>query len=218
MKAVFVHRYGEPEVLTYQEAPDPTPGPDEVLIRTAIASVNFADIKARRGTDSVTTQLPLIPGHEVVGTIEAVGDKVHTLRMGQRVVAVISSGAYAELVAAPAAFTFSLPETLASEAAAGLVVLKAVSLLPRRWAERYYNLKRWTIMPSGGHFAPMEEPQRLVEDLRAFFRPCVSKGANGLKQFSLCATDERRNLWQDESMGRLPWSLAEAQASAAQPR
>src|SRR5438093_3781252 len=123
MKAVFVHRYGEPEVLTYQEAPDPTPGPDEVLIRTAIASVNFADIKARRGTDSVTTQLPLIPGHEVVGTIEAVGDKVHTLRMGQRVVAVISSGAYAELVAAPAAFTFSLPETLASEAAAGLVVL-----------------------------------------------------------------------------------------------
>jgi len=171
MKAVFVHRYGEPEVLTYQEAPDPTPGPDEVLIRTAIASVNFADIKARRGTDSVTTQLPLIPGHEVVGTIEAVGDKVHTLRMGQRVVAVISSGAYAELVAAPAAFTFSLPETLASEAAAGLVVLKEVILLPRRWAERYYNLKRWTIMPSGGHFAPMEEPQRLVEDLRAFFRP-----------------------------------------------
>ena len=40
----------------------------------------------------------------------------------------------------------------------------------RRWAERYYNLKRWTVMPSGGHFAPMEEPQRLVEDIRTFFR------------------------------------------------
>ena len=51
------------------------------------------------------------------------------------------------------------------------VFLKEVMLMPRKWAERYYNLKRWTIMPSGGHFAPMEEPERLVEDIRAFFRP-----------------------------------------------
>ena len=50
------------------------------------------------------------------------------------------------------------------------VFLKEVMLMPRRWAERYYNLKRWTVMPSGGHFAPMEEPARLVEDIRAFFR------------------------------------------------
>jgi pimeloyl-ACP methyl ester carboxylesterase len=51
------------------------------------------------------------------------------------------------------------------------VFLKEVILMPRRWAEKYYNLQRWTVMPSGGHFAPMEEPQRLVEDVRAFFRP-----------------------------------------------
>jgi len=50
------------------------------------------------------------------------------------------------------------------------VFLKEVMLMPRKWTERYYNLKRWTVMPSGGHFAPMEEPQRLVEDIRAFFR------------------------------------------------
>jgi len=48
--------------------------------------------------------------------------------------------------------------------------LKEVALLPRRWAERYYNLKSWTVMPSGGHFAPMEEPELLVKDIRAFFR------------------------------------------------
>lgn len=51
------------------------------------------------------------------------------------------------------------------------VFLKEVMLMPRRWAERYYNLQRWTVMPSGGHFAPMEEPLALVEDIRAFFRP-----------------------------------------------
>ena len=51
------------------------------------------------------------------------------------------------------------------------IFLKEVFLMPHKWAERYYNLKRWTVMPSGGHFAPMEEPQRLIEDIRAFFRP-----------------------------------------------
>jgi len=50
------------------------------------------------------------------------------------------------------------------------VFLKEVALQPRRWAERYYNLKRWSVFPSGGHFAPMEEAQVLTEDLRTFFR------------------------------------------------
>jgi pimeloyl-ACP methyl ester carboxylesterase len=45
-----------------------------------------------------------------------------------------------------------------------------VMLLPRRWAERNHNLRRWTPMPSGGHFGPMEEPEALVADIRAFFR------------------------------------------------
>jgi len=47
---------------------------------------------------------------------------------------------------------------------------REVVLMPRRWVERNYNLQRWTLFPSGGHFAPMEEPERLVEDIRAFFR------------------------------------------------
>jgi len=43
-------------------------------------------------------------------------------------------------------------------------------MLPRSWAARYYNLKHWTEMKSGGHFAPMEEPAALIEDIRAFYR------------------------------------------------
>jgi pimeloyl-ACP methyl ester carboxylesterase len=42
---------------------------------------------------------------------------------------------------------------------------------PREWVERVYDVRRWTVMPSGGHFAAMEEPERLAEDIRAFFRP-----------------------------------------------
>ena len=57
------------------------------------------------------------------------------------------------------------------EAPTGMAVfVNEVVLMPRKWAERYYNLKRWTVMPSGGHFGAMEEPERLVEDIRAFFR------------------------------------------------
>jgi pimeloyl-ACP methyl ester carboxylesterase len=48
---------------------------------------------------------------------------------------------------------------------------KDISQPPREWAERFFNVQRWTEMPSGGHFAAMEEPERLVEDIRAFFRP-----------------------------------------------
>ncbi len=46
-----------------------------------------------------------------------------------------------------------------------------VTLRPRRWAARYFNVQRWNVVPRGGHFAPMESPERLVEDLREFFRP-----------------------------------------------
>lgn len=61
------------------------------------------------------------------------------------------------------------------EAPTGIAIFpKDVILMPRRWAERHYDLRRWTVMPAGGHFAPMEEPERLVEDIRAFFRPLRS--------------------------------------------
>ena len=52
-----------------------------------------------------------------------------------------------------------------------------VLVMPRRWIERYYNLQRLTDMPRGGHFAPMEEPALLVEDIRAFFRPLRAAGS-----------------------------------------
>jgi pimeloyl-ACP methyl ester carboxylesterase len=51
-----------------------------------------------------------------------------------------------------------------------LLFEKDIVKLPHRWAEEYYNLKRWNVAPVGGHFVPMEEPEILVDDLRAFYR------------------------------------------------
>jgi hypothetical protein len=48
---------------------------------------------------------------------------------------------------------------------------KDISTPPREWAERFYNVQRWTEMLRGGHFAALEEPALLAEDIRAFFRP-----------------------------------------------
>ncbi|GGA37525.1 epoxide hydrolase family protein [Sphingomonas psychrolutea] len=58
------------------------------------------------------------------------------------------------------------------EAPTGILQFEGdIWLQPRKWAERYYNLKRWNVVEKGGHFAPMEAPDILVDDLRAFFRP-----------------------------------------------
>jgi pimeloyl-ACP methyl ester carboxylesterase len=48
---------------------------------------------------------------------------------------------------------------------------KDISNPPHEWAARFFNAQRWTEMPRGGHFAALEEPQRLAEDIKAFFRP-----------------------------------------------
>jgi pimeloyl-ACP methyl ester carboxylesterase len=76
---------------------------------------------------------------------------------------------YAEAVRYPwQASHDGLPVVRAPTAA--LVFPKEVLLMPQGWVARYFNLKRWTVAPRGGHFAPMEQPGMLVEDLRAFFR------------------------------------------------
>jgi len=54
---------------------------------------------------------------------------------------------------------------------------KDISQPPREWAERFFNVQRWTQMHRGGHFAAMEEPELLVDDIRAFFRPLRSEAA-----------------------------------------
>lgn len=67
---------------------------------------------------------------------------------------------------------WNLQEGERIQAACGIAVFPGeISIPVREWAERSYNVQQWTVMPSGGHFAALEEPDRLVEDIRNFFRP-----------------------------------------------
>jgi NADPH:quinone reductase-like Zn-dependent oxidoreductase len=99
MKAVRIHQYGDADVLVYEDAPRPQPGPREVLLRVMAAGVNPVDWKMREGQFKSFQTLPLILGIDVSGMVEAVGAEVTTLEVGQAVYGTLKpeiSGAYAE--------------------------------------------------------------------------------------------------------------------------
>src|SRR5437879_5516307 len=86
MKAVRIHAFGGPEVVTYEEDPKPAPREHEVLFKVTSTCVNYADVQWRLG-NYVDRTLPATLGREAAGIIEAVGAGVTTLQVGQPIMA-----------------------------------------------------------------------------------------------------------------------------------
>ena len=122
MRAVVCREWGSPEGLVVDEVPEPVPGANEVLIRVRACGVNFADALIVQGRYQEKPSLPFTPGLEVAGEIVAMGKDVTGLATGQRVASLCATGGYAELVAAPAAVTVTIPESMPYETAAGFAV------------------------------------------------------------------------------------------------
>jgi NADPH2:quinone reductase len=120
MYAIEVAETGGPEVLRHVELPPPTPGPGQVLIKAEAIGVNFIDTYFRSGL--YPRELPFVVGTEVCGTIEAVGEDVAALGVGDRVVTDKAFGAYAEYSLAPADFVVYVPESVPSEVAASALL------------------------------------------------------------------------------------------------
>jgi NADPH:quinone reductase len=120
MHAIEVAEHGGPEVLRYVEAPQPSPGPGQVLIKAEAIGVNYIDTYFRSG--AYPRDVPFILGQEVCGTVAAVGDDVAALEVGDRVVTVATSGAYAEYSIAPADFVAYVPDGVASDVAASALL------------------------------------------------------------------------------------------------
>ena len=117
MKAIVIREYGGPEVLAYEDAPEPTPGDGEIAIDQTMIGVNFADVMMRQGKYFIKPELPAVPGFEGAGTVTAVGEGVEDISVGRRVAYVMSLGAYAEKNVIPAANAVSLPEAISDEVA-----------------------------------------------------------------------------------------------------
>jgi NADPH2:quinone reductase len=118
VRAVQIDEFGGPEVLEVVELPTPEPGEGEVLIEVTRAGLNFGDTHQRENSYLAKFELPLVLGGEVAGTVARGGG----FAPGQRVVAMLRSGGYAEHAIAPAATTFAIPDGLDEGAALALLV------------------------------------------------------------------------------------------------
>ncbi|MFQ3620833.1 MAG: NADPH:quinone reductase, partial [Spirochaetales bacterium] len=121
MKAIRVHQFGGPEVLTLEEIPAPKPGPGEVLVAVKAIGVNPIETYIRSGTYALKPSLPYIPGWECAGVVEAVGEGVQTVRIGDRVyTSGTLSGVYAEKTLCAEKEVHPLPEKLSFEQGAAV--------------------------------------------------------------------------------------------------
>lgn len=121
MKAIQIAASGGPEVLDYVDAPTPSPGDGEVLVRARTIGVGKPDVLFRTGAYRWRPPLPAIPGAEMAGTVEALGRGVTGLRIGARVLVYrFVGGCYAEKVVAAASEVTALPDTVDSDDAVSI--------------------------------------------------------------------------------------------------
>jgi NADPH:quinone reductase len=126
MRAIRLHEFGPPENLRHEEVADPQPGPGQVRIAVAAAGVHLIDTKIRAGVRMGPMRLPAlpdIPGREVAGTVDAVGDGVDQAWLGRRVVAHLgpASRGYAELAVREVEHLHALPDGMPDAVAVALI-------------------------------------------------------------------------------------------------
>jgi NADPH2:quinone reductase len=133
MRIVRHYEHGAPSVLRVEEVERPQPGPGEVLIRSEAIGVTFAEVQRRQGIRiGGHADLPGSPGGDVAGTVEALGDGVTNLAIGDRIVADVHHGAYADYAVADAKWAIPIPASLdAAEA----------TLLPSPAQTAYHAIK-----------------------------------------------------------------------------
>lgn len=121
MRAIVVTKPGGPEVLELREVPDPSPAPGQARVRVRACGVNRADLLQRLGGYPAPADAPPdVPGLEIAGEVDAVGEGTRDVAIGDRVFAVVSGGAYAERVVVHARTLARLPEGLSFTDAASL--------------------------------------------------------------------------------------------------
>jgi len=127
MRAVRCHAWGQPETLSVETLPLPTPAAGEVLLRVHAAGVNFPDTLIIQGKYQFKPELPFTPGSEVAGEVLETGEGVQNVRVGDRVIAFLSTGGYATHAVAQATQVMPLPEGMDYEAAAAFTLASGTS-------------------------------------------------------------------------------------------
>ena len=120
MKAAVYDRTGGPEVLRYDDVPDPTVRRGGLLVKVEAVGIQGGDLLHRQGGELLST--PHIVGYQAAGTVLEVGEGVELFTPGQRVVVTMGNGSHAELVSVPAGSAWAIPDGLSTEEAAGVPI------------------------------------------------------------------------------------------------
>jgi NADPH:quinone reductase len=122
MKALLSHSPGPPETLHVENVPNPKPGRGEVLLAVKACSVNYPDLLIIQDLYQFKPTRPFSPGSEVCGVVEALGDGVDSVKIGERVIAMTGWGGMAEKLVAPADRCFPIPDTMPTDDAAAFIL------------------------------------------------------------------------------------------------
>jgi NADPH2:quinone reductase len=128
MRVAQFSEFGGPQALRLEEVAEPSPGPGEVVIKVTAVGLNFFDTLVLRDKYQVSPTLPFSPGAEVAGPIEAVGEGVTDLHVGQRVVAFVGGNGCRERIAIKAKSAIPIPEGVSDDVAAGIVITYGTAL------------------------------------------------------------------------------------------
>jgi NADPH2:quinone reductase len=127
MKAVLCKSWGLPETLVVEELPDVVPGPGQVAIDIQAAGVNFPDVLIIQNKYQAKPELPFTPGSELAGVVRAVGDGVTHFKAGDKVLAFVNHGAFAQQIAVPTHMLMPMPPGLDFDTAAAVTLTYGTS-------------------------------------------------------------------------------------------
>ena len=127
MKAVLCENWGLPDTLVIAELPDVVPGPGQVAIDVKAAGVNFPDVLIIQNKYQFKPELPFTPGSELSGVVRAIGEGVINTKIGDKVIAFIGHGAFAQQVLAPANAIIPMPPGMDFDTAAAITLTYGTS-------------------------------------------------------------------------------------------
>jgi NADPH:quinone reductase len=168
MKAIRVHEHGGPEVLSYEDIPTPEPGPGEARVRLAASGVNFIDVYQRTGLYPMET--PFTLGQEGAGEVDALGEGVEEVSVGDHVAFASVQGSYAEYAVVPVESLVPVNVTLVEARVAAAAMLQGMTahylthstfpLEEGHTAALGYFWSRWRRCGARGSSGPQEARRR----------------------------------------------------------
>jgi NADPH2:quinone reductase len=127
MKAILCKTWGLPDTLVVEDLPDVVPGAGQIAIDVHAAGVNFPDVLIIQNKYQFRPELPFTPGSELAGVIRAVGEGVTGFKAGDKVLAFVSQGAFAQQIAVPAKMAMPMPPGLDFDTAAAVTLTYGTS-------------------------------------------------------------------------------------------